>query len=284
MRTFSGLASAEPEVSLPWQLRPVTTSNLARVDTALAAFADDNGNLDVASSTIVGASYQLTSEWAPLLRLGFVGNNAPGAALDGYAFANPVAGATYTRPLGGYRFAVTLATTLPIGTGNAKTTDASVTARPADGAMFDVDYLTEIAGADIAYVHRGFTAQGEATLLPALRVRGGGSDRFRTDAALALHLGYFIGSHVSLGTDLRYQLALVEAAPLDAMPGTQTPLSARGDNALTASLGVRLHFRTGALAAIHPGLSVSRGLGGRSLDQLLIDRPTAVQIDVPVTF
>jgi hypothetical protein len=52
-----------------------------------------------------------------MLRLGFVGNDAPGAALDGTAFANPLVGATYARRMGDYRLALFGATTIPIGTG-----------------------------------------------------------------------------------------------------------------------------------------------------------------------
>ena len=93
--------------------------------------------------------------------------------------------------------------------GAAKTNPASMVARPADAAMFAVNYTTAIAGADFAYVNHGFTAQGEATLLQFVRVRGddgaGANAPFRTNSAVGLHLGYFIGSHFSLGGDLRYQ-------------------------------------------------------------------------------
>ena len=178
--------------SLPWQLRPVTIGNLARVDSVAAVFNDANGNLDEAVATVVTASYQMTGNWAPMVRLGFVGNDAPGEATDGSSFANPLIGATYARALGNYRLALFGATTLPLGTGGgdapniraAKTNAASSAARPADDAMFAVNYTTAIAGADFAYVGHGFTAQGEMTLLQFVRVRGGDSggatDAFRT--------------------------------------------------------------------------------------------------------
>src|SRR5687768_8723798 len=88
--------------SLPWQLRPVTTGNAVRIDSAAAAFNDANGNLDVAVTTMLSASYQITRDWAPMVRVGFVGNNAPGAALDGSSFVNPLVGGTYTRRIGSY--------------------------------------------------------------------------------------------------------------------------------------------------------------------------------------
>ena len=53
-------AATQLRYELPWQLRPVSTGNLVRVDSAAAAFADANGNLDVAVTTVLAASYQLT--------------------------------------------------------------------------------------------------------------------------------------------------------------------------------------------------------------------------------
>jgi len=56
--------------------------------------------------------------------------------------------------------------------------------------MFQVNYLTEIAGVDFAYVNHGFTAQAEATLQQSVRLRGSHSadatDLFRTNAAVGL--------------------------------------------------------------------------------------------------
>jgi|GEM_PF-7080091 len=107
--------------SLPWQLRPVTNGNLARVDSVAAVFNDANGNLDEAVATVVTASYQINRDWAaPIVRLGFVGNDAPGEATDGSSFANPLVGATYARALGSYRLALFGATTLPVGTGDRR--------------------------------------------------------------------------------------------------------------------------------------------------------------------
>jgi hypothetical protein len=274
--------SAAP-YSLPWQLRQVTIGNVVRLDSAAAIFNDANGNLDETVTTVLTASYQITRDWAPVIRLGFVGNDAPGAALDGSSFVNPLVGATYARRVGSYRLALFGATTLPVGTGGgnapdvgaARTNAASMTARPADNAMFAVNYVTEIAGVDFAYVNHGFTAQAEATLLQLVRVRGDKSaaaaDRFRTNSALGLHLGYFIGSHFSLGSDLRYQRWLSHS-DIDV-------------DTVTIAAGPRLHFRLGKQAWIHPGLSFARGLDARGIDAPLITaQTTAVQIDVPIMF
>jgi hypothetical protein len=283
--------------SLPWQLRPVMIGNLARVDSVAAVFNDGQGNLDEAVATVVTASYQVNGNWAPMVRLGFVGNDAPGEATDGSSFANPLVGATYARALGGYRLALFGATTLPVGTGGgdapniraAKTNAASSTARPADDAMFAVKYTTAIAGADFAYVNHGLTAQAEATLLQFVRVRGedgiGATDSFRTETAVGLHLGYFIGSHFSLSTDLHYRRWLSHPTTLSAGTGARVALSEADMASATVAVGPRFHFRVGKQGWIRPGLSFVRGFDARGFDApLLTARATGVQVDVPVMF
>jgi hypothetical protein len=283
--------------SLPWQLRPVTTGSAVRIDSAAAVFNDANGNLDVAATTMLSASYQINRDWAPMVRLGFVGNDAPGAALDGSSLVNPLVGATYARPMGSYNIALFGATTIPVGTGGgntpnvgaAKTNAASVTARPADEAMFAVNYMTAIVGADIAYLKHGFTAQAEVTLQQAVRVRGdataSATDPFRTNSAVGLHLGYFIGSHFSLGADLLYQRWLSHPTKVSPATGANVPLSDANMDTVTAAAGPRLHFRLGKQAWIRPGISFVRGFDARGFDApLLTAQTTAVQIDVPVMF
>jgi len=283
--------------SLPWQLRPVTIGNLARIDSVAAVFNDENGNVDMALATVVAVSYQFNQNWAPMVRLGFVGNNAPGAAFDGSSLANPLVGATYARTMGSYRLALFGATTIPVGTGGgnapsggaAKTNAESSTARPADDAMFAVNYLTEILGVDYAYVNHGFTAQAEATLQQLVRVRGSESaaatDAFRSNSAVGLHLGYFIGSHFSLSGDLRYQRWLSHPTARNLATGAQVPLSDDKMDAVTFAVGPRLHFKLGKQAGIHPGVSFVRGLNGQGLDATLVTgQATGVQLDIPVMF
>jgi hypothetical protein len=298
----SSPATVAPSVSssrysLPWQLRPLTIDGLARVDSVAAVFNDANGNLDVAVATMLTASYRMGGSWAPMVRLGFVGNNAPGEATDGSSFANPLIGATYARAIGSYRLALFGAVTLPIGTGGgdapniraAKTNAASATARPADAAMFAVDYTAVSAGADVGYVGHGLTAQAEVTLLQLVRVRGddggGATDSFRTEAAVGLHLGYFIGSHLSLSGDLHHRRWLSRPTTLSPATGARVALAGGERASTTVALGPRLHFRVGKQAWIRPGVSFVRGLDARGFDApLLTARTTAVQIDVPVTF
>lgn len=281
-----------PPYSLPWQLRPVITDSMVRIDTAAAVFNDGQGNIDIAAPTVFAAHYRLTSHWAPTIRLGVVGNNAPGAALDGTAFANPVLGVTYARTLGIYRLALFGAATIPIGTGGlraAETNAASLAARPADAAMFAVNYMAETAGVDLAYVGHGFTAQAEMTLLQFIRVRGadsgGATDAFRTQAAVGLHLGYFIGSHFSLSSDLHSQRWLSHPTTLSANTGARITFSDAGMDTTTVAVGPRVHFKLGKHGWVRPGISFVRGLDARGLDAPLITaQTTAFLLDVPVTF
>jgi hypothetical protein len=185
----------------------------------------------------------------------------------------------------------------PIGTGGgddpeakaARANLAAMTARPADDVMFAVNYLTPMVGGDFAYVSHGFTAQVEGTLQELIRVRGGNSasalDQFRTNAVLGLHLGYFIGSYFSVGSDLRYQRWLSHPTTLDAVTRAQVPLPDRDMDAVTLAAGLRLHFRLGKQTSIHPGLSVMRGFDSRGFSAPMVTaETTAVQLDVPVTF
>jgi len=292
---LGGVASAEPELSLPWQLQPLTTDNVAHADSAAAVFVDANGNVDVAMTNALSASYHLTERWAPTIRLGFAGNNAPGAALDGSSFGNPMLGMTYTRVMGPRRFALSAATTLPIGTGGgdnpdpraAKANAASITARPADEAMYAVNYLTEIVGADVAYVKHGITMQAAATLQQSIRVRGehsaAGTDAFRTRASLGAHAGAFLGRHVSLGADLLYQRWLSHPTELD-MSGAKVAIADADLGQFTLSAGARVHFRVGR-ASVHPGLSYTRGLDtSRRGPMIVTNRTNAVAVDLTVLF
>ncbi|MEO6775614.1 MAG: hypothetical protein ABI467_21815 [Kofleriaceae bacterium] len=296
------VASAErehdvEEASLPWQLHAVTTSNALQADSAAAVFRDPHGNIDIAETTALSASYQVSERWAPMLRLGFVGNNAPGAALDGTSFGNPIVGATYTRSVNRCRLALIAAAAIPVGSGGGNDPDpraaranaASITARPGDEAMFEVNYATAIVGADIAYVKHGFTAQAEATVLQSVRVRGdktgAGTDDFRTRGTIGTHVGVFFGRHVSVGADLEYQRWLSHPTMLDAMTEGRVPIADEDLATLTASMGARVHFHVGN-ASVHPGLSYTRGFDGLALHgpMNITKQTNAVGITIPVLF
>lgn len=286
-----------PPYSLPWQLRPVTADSLVRFDTAAAVFNDAQGNLDIAVPTIFVASYQLARHWAPTIRLGVVGNNAPGAAFDGTSFANPSLGLTYARALGSYHLALFAAMTIPLGTGGgdapnlqaAEANAAAFAARPAEAAMFAANYLAQTTGLDLAYVGHGLTVQAEMTFVQYLRVRGGDSsgaaDAFRTQAALGLHVGYFIGSHFSFAADVHHRRWLSHPTAPHASAGPRITFSGAGLDTTTIAVGPRAHFRWGNSAWVRPGLSFVRGLDARGLDApLLTAQATAVLLDIPVTF
>lgn len=294
------IAAAEPPPGEPvpsWQLHAMTTGNLVQVDSVAAVFRDRQGNVDIAHPTTLGVRYQLTDPWAPMIRLAFAGNNAPGAALDGSSFGNPLVGATYTRGIRTRRLALFAAVALPVGSGGgnqpdaraARTNAAVVTARPADEPAFEVNYATAILGADVAYVNRGFTAQAEVTLLQSVRVRGdetaAGADAFRTRATLGAHVGGFLGRHLSVGADLEYRRWLSHPTMLDATTDPRFPSAGEDPSTLTASLGVRVHVHVGN-ASVSPGLSYTRGFDGLAPHgpMTITKQTSAVAISIPVAF
>src|SRR5262245_19772300 len=68
-----------PPYSLPWQLRPVTVANVLRSDTAVAFYDNAMGSGSTVATMLL-ASYKLTPSLAPMVRMGFVQNGAPGTA------------------------------------------------------------------------------------------------------------------------------------------------------------------------------------------------------------
>lgn len=129
--------------------------------------------------------------------------------------------------------------------------------------MFAVAELAAITGVDVAYVNRGFTAQGEATLVQAVRVRGDemSTGSLSTRASVGVHVAYVVGWHVAVGGDLH------------------------DEDTLTASVGVRTQLALDRHTWVRPGIAVLRGLDARGLDAPAITaRTTAVMIDLPVTF
>lgn len=294
------IATAQPapdalEVSLPWQLHSLTTASVVEASSGVAVFRDPQGNVDIAETTTLAASYRLTDRWAPTLRLAVTANDAPGAALDGASFGSPIAGVRYTRELHPWRFAVRAALAIPIGTGGGNTPDpraartnaAAITARPADEAVFAVNYATAIVGADVAYVTHGFTAQAEMTLLQSVRVRGDttvvGSDARRTRGTAGVHLGMFLGTRVSLGADLEYRRWLSHPEMLDTPGDPRIPSALEQPATVTASIGARVHVRVGS-TAVRPGLSITRGFAGPTPAMAITTQTSAVAISIPVEF
>lgn len=274
-------APPPPPYSLPWQLRPATVATVVRSDSTVAFYDGANGTSGSTVATMLLGSYKVSPNLAPLVRLGFVQNTAPGAAPDGQSFINPLVGVTYARPAGPIRLAVTIAGTLPVGQGSTGTpansgssgaNAAGIQARSGmDNAMFAVNYLTFIGGIDAAYIAHGFTAQLEATVLQLTRVRTSTGDSSRTNGTAGLHLGYFLIPQLSLGGELRYQRWLSDAAPVKA--------NAVNRDTVTMAIGPRAHFKMGK-TWFRPGISYSRGLD----KPLTTSSYNMVQVDLPFAF
>lgn len=237
--------------SLPFQLRPVTSTTGIRSDTSFAGYenAASQGGFTVAS--LLGASYKIpeTGEakegLAPLVKVAIVNDSPPAGATGGFAVVNPLLGAAYALKLGaGFSASAFLGFTVPIGMGGGDTPDkgaadarnAGVLARAAmDNALFAVNDFTIIPGLDFAYVDHGFTAQIEATILSLTRVRGAefDPDASKVNFTAGVHAGYFILDALSIGAELRYQRWLQAPVAVQKTGGI-------GDNT-TFAVGPRLH-------------------------------------------
>jgi hypothetical protein len=284
------LAAPAPPYSLPWQLRPVAAATALRSDTTVAFYDTNNVGGSTVATMFLG-SYKLTPNLAPLVRLGFVQNGAPGAAPDGESFVNPLLGVTYARRLASFRLAGFVGGTIPIGTGggngpDAGTNAANLAGRDArsgmDNAMFAVNYVSGIVGAGGAYVAHKLTVQAEVTLLQLLRVRGENTgtatDSARTNSTAGLHVGYFVVPPLSLGAEVRYQRWLTTPTRIVMM--TKVPIADAAKDTLSVAFGPRGHFPIGRGVVFRPGISYAR-----VLDKPLRDSSyNMVQVDLPVTF
>src|SRR5579859_8048579 len=140
--------------SLPFQLRAASPASVVRSDTAIASYkAADQGGTTIASMLL--ASYKVTPDLAPFVRLAWV-HNAPPVGDSGSALVNPAVGATYGIKLGDdFRLGLFLGFALPVGQGGGNSGDkaayaaagSGVYARSAmDNAMFAVNYFTVFPG------------------------------------------------------------------------------------------------------------------------------------------
>jgi hypothetical protein len=284
-------APPPPPYSLPWQLRPAAAANVVRSDTTAAFYDNGMGAKGSTVATMLLASYKVTPSLAPMVRLGFVQNDAPATGADGTSFVNPVVGATYGRKIDAIRWAAFLGATVPVGMGGGNTPDAGaatanaagIRARSAmDNAMFAVNYFTVIAGGDLAYVDHKLTVQLEATLFQLMRVRGetagSSTDSSRTNSTVGLHAGYFILPVLSLGGELRYQRWL--STPTTLTMGNKVNFTDAAMDTLTVAIGPRAHFQLGKGIFLRPGLSYAR-----ALDKPVSDASyNVVQVDVPLYF
>ncbi|HSS40192.1 MAG TPA: hypothetical protein VLT58_15600 [Polyangia bacterium] len=280
-----------PPYSIPWQLRPTAATSVVRSDSSVA-FYDTAGASGSTVATMLLGSYAVTPHLAPLLRLGFVQNQAPGANPDGSSFVNPIVGVTYARRAGSLRWAAFAGGTIPVGAGSGDHPDPGVAAANTaglqarsgmDNAMFAVNYFTGIVGADLAYVNHRLTVQAEATLFQLLRVHGddaGGqsSDAARTNSTMGLHAGYFLLPFLSVGAELRYQRWL--STPTRLVMGTKTDFLPANKDTTTVAIGPRAHFAVGRGMFLRPGISYARALDA----PLTGFSYNMVQVDVPLVF
>jgi len=286
-------APPPPPYSLPWQMRPLTVGNVIRSDTSVAFYKDTAGNSGSSQTSMLLASYKITPEIAPIIRLGWVNNDAPGVTPDGSSFLNPIVAAAYSHKMDAFRLAGFLGTTIPIGQGAgqmpnlgaAAANGAGINARSAmDNAMFAVNYMTAIAGVGFGYVSNGFTAQVEATVLQLFRVRGNdmtgaAPDSARTNSTAGLHLGYFVIPQLSVGGELRYQRWLSGPHRLAPM-AVKAPFFDANLDTLTFAVGPRAHFKLSKTMWLRPGISYSQGLDKPLSEQ----KYRIVQVDIPFIF
>lgn len=277
-------APAAAPYSLPWGFRPVTVGNVVRLDQTLALLENvathDAGRTWVTSLTV---SRKLSPRLAAIGRISVVSNHPPQGAPSATAISNLVLGASCAPALGApWRASGSFTVSLPVGQGGGDSPDlaaasamsAAVPARSAmDNAVFAVNYLTFIAGADLACVSRNWTVQGEATVLRLLRARGPSTqDASRTNFTCGLSLGRFMTKKLSLGGELRYQRWLSDAAPARKDP--------KARDTATLAVGARLNLPLSGGRWIRPGLGVAKILDHPGSDS----NYRTLQLDVPISF
>jgi hypothetical protein len=278
--------------SLPFQLRAAAAATVVRSDTSFMRYEDARAAGGFTVATTFLASWKVADTGpegfglAPLVRFAVV-NDSPPSGPGGFAFVNPLAGATYAIALGrGFRLAGFFGMTAPVGMGGGDTPDKGLVgarnaggyARAAmDNPLFAVNDLGVIPGVDVAYVGRGFTVQAEVSLVELARVRGAQAQHEATKTSLAagVHGGWFATRELSVGAELRYQRWIDAPFVVENDPtGTLW-------NNLTFAVGPRLHYRVGGSTWVRPGVAFSRGIAGTLAGTMNAD---IVQVDVPVVF
>jgi hypothetical protein len=243
---------------------------VVRSDTAIASYDGKDASGATQGGTTVAtmllASYKVTPQLAPMVRLGWV-RNTPPVGNTGSALVNPIVGVTWGQKLGhDLRLAAFLGVTAPIGQGGgdspdpttAAATKAGVAARSAmDNAMFQVNYFTVIPAVDLAWVAHGVTLQAEVGLLQLTRVRGekASPDSSNTNSVFGFHAGAFVLPQLSFGGEVRYQRWLTTPSLMKDTAGNA--VEAKRDN-LTAALGARGHFKVGKTSWLRPGVAYAR--------------------------
>jgi hypothetical protein len=255
-----------------------------RSDTSLALYENPAGDSGTTVASLLLASYKVTDELAPMVRLGLV-NNSPPTGPSATNFLNPVLGALYGLKLSPeLKLGLFLGVTVPIGSGggNSAATEkraangAGASARAAmDNAMFAVNDFTVFPGVDLAYVAHGFTAQVEATLFQLTRVKGDAPvapDSSRTNFTSGVHVGYFLIPMLSVGAELRHQRWLSTPTPVKANSALR--------DTTTVAFGPRVHVKLGPTMWLRPGFAFGLPLD----DPMKTAKYKLFQFDVPFVF
>jgi hypothetical protein len=273
-----------PPYALPMQLRPATVGDVIRSDTSIAHY-DTNGAGATTVATTLAATVRITPSLAPLFRIAAI-HDLPAAGGGASASSNPLVGLVWAPPVRApFKTSLLAAVTIPIGSGGGDMPDPAraaaikdaVLARSAmDNALFAVDDVAAIAGADAAWVRGGLTVQAEATLFQLTRVRGAAmeADGHRTNSTAGMFVGWSATRTWSIAGELRYQRWLSTPAPVAA-----DKTGASRDN-LTAAVGVRARIDLGGGRALRPGVSYARGID----DPMSARGYQIVQIDLPLSF
>jgi hypothetical protein len=283
-------APKPPPYSLPFQLRPVAPGNVVRSDTAFAMYENAAGESGSTVASMLLASYKVTPNFAPLVRLGVVQNSPPEAPAgappppdSGVSFVNPVLGGIFApelpKPL---KLGLFLGVTLPVGTGGGEDPDpaqfaangAGIPARSSfDNAMFAVNYFTVFPGVDFAYVDGGLTLQAEVTVFQLFKTRGPEmADDSNTNLTAGFHAGYFLIPELSLGAEIRHQRWL----------STPTPVETNDElrETSTFAIGPRGHIKLGETMWLRPALAFAMPLDNPMADS----KYKIIQLDIPFVF
>lgn len=279
-----------PPYSLPWQLRPVLPTTMARIDTSFA-FYGVNGSSIV---SFASGSYKIIKQVSVFAKLGVAENSPPPSNPSGssggmtneggFNFLNPLLGGQLGFwPSKTLKLGVSLGLTLPVGGGGSTSGVGAQAANRAgmlarsgfDNAHFMVDYLSVLPSVDLAWVTHNLTVQGEVNFGVLAKVRGLQTQKSSaTDLSLGLHTGYFFLPFFSAGLDLRYQTWLGKPSYV----ANDTTGTLR-DN-FTIAVGPRFHVKLSDTVVFRPGASLGFGF----------DNPMSgssykiVQLDLPLVF
>jgi len=281
--------------SLPFQLRPVTAQTAIRSDTSFGDYQNTKAQNGFAVVSELSGSWRIPGTGngprtglAPLVKLTIVNDSPPGTATGGFAFVNPLVGASYALDLGsGFRASAFLGVTIPVGMGGGNTpnkgeldarTVGPVIRAGMDNPLFAVNDLSIIPGLDLAYVDHGLTLQAEATVCELERVRGEEVQLEASKTAFVggAFIGYFLTDFLSLGAELRIQWWIdPPLAVQNHKPNTSYDLT-------SLAVGPRFHFRLGPRVWIRPGVAYVRGFDPPMTPKAFND--SIVQLDIPVVF